>query len=291
MVLNLKERFTMCQHKKITVCLALIHNNNTQRNASIKPCLEELRIKLSHRFFVRTLTISMQPEIRSHGKSIALLRDAISQALDREWCRYRLFRPQHLPLQALHFLVNSFKKLRSDSNWMRNSFVETVVTDKHIRAWASFLETDGDFLICFEDDAIFNDNSLQKVNELLYTLSKKCLDSCSVYVDMAGGCTLEELKIDALQIDKDDSYRFYNKPVTNTACTYLMSRSLVTAFYEIITRRPWLRLIGVDWMINKLFILLAKDGVPCFCMHADPSIFKHGTKTGEYVSWQVNVSN
>jgi hypothetical protein len=43
-------------------------------------------------------------------------------------------------------------------------------------------------------------------------------------------------------------------------------------------------------MMNKLFILMASDGVEVDCMH-DPTVFKHGTTTGEYVSWQANVPN
>ena len=158
-----------------------------------------------------------------------------------------------------------------------------VLTDKHIRAWAAFLETGGDFLICFEDDAMFKDDSNQRVADLLDTLSRKNCDT-PIYVDLAGGCELDELKIGNLETGRDASFRFYSKPVTNTACAYLMSRSLVTSFYEIVTRRPWLRLIGADWMINKLLMLMESDGVTCDCMHAEPTIFKHGSATGEYQS-------
>ena len=88
-----------------------------------------------------------------------------------------------------------------------------------------------------------------------------------------------------LETSKDESYRYYKNPVTNTACAHLMSRELVTAFCKTLTRRPWLRLVGVDWMINSIFILGEEQVSDCICLHVDPTIFKHGTTTGEYVSW------
>jgi GR25 family glycosyltransferase involved in LPS biosynthesis len=159
------------------------------------------------------------------------------------------------------------------------------VTDKHIRAWSAFLESDADYLLCCEDDVIFKEDSVQRVNDLLEMLIRRQGDA-PIYIDLAGGCRFDEIKIDALEVGRDASFRFYSKPVTNTACAYLMSRSLVVAFHEILTRKPWLRLIGVDWMMNKLFMLMENDGVACACMHADPTIFKHGTTTGDYVAWE-----
>lgn len=159
-----------------------------------------------------------------------------------------------------------------------------MVTDKHIRAWAAFLDAGGDFLICFEDDAVFKEDSIQRVADLLGTLAHKDPSSL-VYVDLAGGCRLEELRIDKLESRRDASFRYYCKPVTNTACAYLLSRPLVAHFHDTLTRRPWLRLIGVDWMMNKLLMLIEKGGIQCHCMHADPTIFKHGSTTGEYAPW------
>jgi hypothetical protein len=89
------------------------------------------------------------------------------------------------------------------------------------------------------------DDSNQRVADLLDTLSRRNLDS-PVYVDLAGGCRLKELWIGKLEAGQDAYFRHYSRPVTNTACAYLMSRQLVTIFHEILTRRPWLRLIGTD---------------------------------------------
>jgi hypothetical protein len=34
---------------------------------------------------------------------------------------------------------------------------------------------------------------------------------------------------------------------------------------------------------------MANKKVECLFMHADPTILKHGTTTGDYVSWQAKV--
>jgi GR25 family glycosyltransferase involved in LPS biosynthesis len=183
--------------------------------------------------------------------------------------------------------MSSVKKYsRGAQSWKRNSAVEMVVTDKHLRAWATFLDTSGDCLICFEDDAVFKSDSIDRLMALLDELLPSRLGS-PMYVDLAGGCSLEALQIHNLEVSWDGSFRHYSKPVTNTACVYLLSRPLVTTFCGIIARRPWLRVIGIDWLMNTLLMQMANDGVKCACLHADPAIFKHGTTTGEYVSWQA----
>jgi hypothetical protein len=272
-------------NRELSVFMVLIHNNNTERNAYIRPRLVELQTRLSVRVEAELLEVAHQPQIKPQGLPMAILRDVIYQALDRDWLRYR-HQPSFLPRHIASYLRSSLKPGRYSrgGGWRRSSAIEMMVTDKHIRAWTTFLETGADFLICFEDDAVFKDDSIQRVADLLATLAHNYPGE-PVYVDLAGGFRLEELRIDKLESRRDASFRYYSKPVTNTACTYLMSRPLVAHFHDTLTRRPWLRLISVDWMMNKLFMLIEKGGIQCHCMHADPTIFKHGSTTGEYACW------
>jgi hypothetical protein len=281
------------KQKRASVCLILIHNNVAQRYNYIRPALEQLSDELSQNYTTSIIEVSVQPEIKPHSTLMTLQRDAMYMCLGREWSQYRLLKIRPLLMDVLIFLKNSYEKYVSRkgrsvlAGWKRNSFIETVVTDKHIRAWSAFLESDADFMICFEDDAVFKDDSTQRLNELLDNLARR-LPDILIYVDLAGGCERDMLKIDNLETGRDASFMFYRKPVTNTACSYLMSRPLVTIFIEMIVRRPWLRLIGIDWMMNKLFILAANDGIECSCMHASPTIFKHGSFTGEYKTWNLD---
>lgn len=271
-----------------STALGLIHNNNESRNTYIRPSLEKL-LEECPRIFTTKIEVSFQPEIKPHGTFMAFLRDVMYTKLFFEWHKYRLLNPTLLPLYVLGFCKNFVIKYLINCNgtgtkWKKSSAIEVTVTDKHIRAWASFLETEGEFLICFEDDAVFMEDSVQRIINLIDMLSSKNKKR-PIYIDLAGGCTLDELKIDNLEVNRDNNFRYYTKPVTNTACVYLMNRSLVVHFYDILARKPWLRLIGVDWMMNKLFMIMTGMGLECICIHASPTIFRHGSTTGEYAPW------
>jgi hypothetical protein len=277
------------QQKRASVCMVLIHNKDSQRLNYIRPALEQLSNDLSKNYKTIIVEPSFRPEIVPHSTFFTLQRDAMYLRLEREWCQYRLLKEQPLLLEILSFLKKSFDKYVSSNGRSvlvgrrRNSFREMVLTENHIHGWSTFLAMGADFMICFEDDAVFKDDSSQRVISLLDNLSQKSQDAL-IYVDLAGGCDHDALKIDNLETGEDASFRFYIKPVTNTACSYLINRSLATFFIERVFKKPKLRQIGADWLMNKLFILAAHDGIKCTCMHASPTIFKHGSVTGEYAS-------
>jgi hypothetical protein len=280
---------------RFSVCLALIHNDNVLRNAYIRPQLEKLLGGMEPHIMASKIEASFQPEIRPHSTAMAFMRDVMYRKLDREWHRYRLLQPRALLRDVAGFLKSSFIKYivegdETGEQWKKSSAIEVMVTEKHVRAWGKFLDTDADFLICFEDDAVFKEDSVQKINNLLNKLAEN-YPGMPCYIDLGGGCRLSDLAIGRLEENQDESYRYYSRPVTNTACAYLMSRQLVVNLHAILTRRLWLRLIGIDWMMNSLFILMANKGVECVCMHAAPAIVKHGTTTGEYVSWQAKAQH
>ena len=257
------------------VCLALIHNHDVLRNAYIQVRLVELHDYLSSRFEVTSLEVAYQPAINPHSMPMAFFRHMLYQVLEFSWRRYRL----------IPALKGRTYTLRSRRGWRRSSAIEMAVTDKHIRAWTLFLESGADFLVCFEDDAVFrNSNGQQLVNLLDKLIQEKSAQA--IFVDLAGGCALDVLEIDKLQIRQDSTFRYYCKPVTNTACVYLLSRPLAITFCDILSRNLWLRLIGVDWIMNVLFILMEKAGIKCDCMHADETIFCHGSVTGLYKPWE-----
>ena len=105
----------------------------------------------------------------------------------------------------------------------------------------------------FEDDAVFNEGSFQKIKLSLENAAKVPKDSY-LYIDLAGGCSISDLKISHLALERKDGITTYRKPVTNTACAYILNRTIVEEFKRILIRHPIYRLIGIDWMMNKLLI-------------------------------------
>lgn len=146
------------------ICLALIHNNNQERNIYIKQKLVGLSMSLRERFDVTSFEVAYQPEVVPYSSSMTFLRNIVYQVLDYRWRQYRCHKSASLILPI-------YRALRS------------------------------------------------------------------------------------------------------------------TLIYKTLTRRPWLRIIGVDWMMNTLLMRLGKNGIGCDCMHADPTFFKHGSATGEYRPW------
>jgi len=275
--------------RALRLCIALIHNNNAQRNALIRPNIAKLCAELSPLCVFETLEVSFQTPIQPHGILLALRRDIHYRLLQHKWRQYRQVRSS-----ALREFLDSIKPLakkylsrdpKSLDRWRSSSAIEITVTDKHIRAWDRFLELDCDFLICVEDDAVFKPDSIEQFAAVIQEISA-LEPRGNLYVDLAGGCSLPDLHIAHLVQRKRGFFTFYKKAVTNTACAYLLSRPLVASFKSTLVRSPATRLISIDWMINKLLMELYRTGDSCVCFHADPTVFKHGSTTGDFQAWE-----
>lgn len=273
------------------VAVGIVHNQNATRNDYLFPHIEALMASLTQHRAVISMEAWAQPEVYSHGVGMALLRDFLYFKLDREWSRYRLLPVKSSIRAARVFFKNAIKKYvppgEQATRWMRNSHIETIVTDKHIRLWQQFLDTDMRYLVVFEDDAVFKDDSIQRFCALHQQLMLMQPD-LPIYVDLGGGCALDQLAISKLESGHEAGFRYYRKPTTNTACAYMLNRATVKLFTQHLVRRPWLRLIGIDWMMNKLFMLSNLEDNQVHCAHADPSVFQHGSTTGHYTTWQAH---
>ena len=155
------------------ICIALIHNRNTERNTKIIPELEELQsLLIGLQFDVKLVEVAYQSEIRPHCQSMAVLRDVIYQVTALNWQRYCGVKPSLFRHIAI-LLRKTFQigRYAECGNWRRSSAIEMSVADKHIRAWSSFLDGNHDFLICFEDDAVFRNDSKDRLADLLKKLN------------------------------------------------------------------------------------------------------------------------
>jgi len=159
-----------------------------------------------------------------------------------------------------------------------------AVSNKHINSFFYALENKADYLLVFEDDAIFKNNSTEKIFNLISNFDNNDIDP--IYIDLAGGCNIDQLKISKLNYKKDSDFRYYRKPVTNTACCYLINQAQLKLFGYYITINPMSRYLGIDWMMNKLFVYQYKDCIMAKCLHSDPTFVEHGSATGEYKPWE-----
>jgi hypothetical protein len=265
--------------------VTLIHNNQVSRNSYVVPLLDALSRDLGAHF----TKIGWQPPRQVHSYRLSLMREISYFFLELRWARYRrLGRIAELRV-VWSFLVHRFPKFmgmrKSLAAWRRRSFIETSVTAKHILAWQSFLESESQFLICCEDDIIFRPDSGARLRELIETGLPDRGDAL-FYADLAGGLDAPTLLIHRLVDTTSGDRILYQQPTTNTACCYLLSRSLAENFMNQISLKPSLRLVGIDWMMNAMFMRQRAQRIDCQCVHFSPTLFGHGTFTGEYVSWQ-----
>lgn len=271
---------------KKRIGIGIIHNNNTARNKKLFSNVELLKQKLERDYEVQLAYVSFQPTIREHSLFRKIYRDFMYWKINREWLSYRLLKKRNLLLDFLFFLKNIILRTFKQRNNCKASFIETVVTDKHIRAWNVLLEKN-DYFIFFEDDAVFFDDSNSRLLSLLNYISKIDKESY-VYVDLAGGCSLDDLQVYNLEQKRNNKYIYYNKPVTNTACSYLINKQMMYHFFECCIASPTYRQIGIDWMINKMLIDLDRKSIRnnSICLHANPTIFKHGSASGLFKPWE-----
>lgn len=273
--------FMIKNNSSIKLCIALIHNENKYRNSYIRPRLNTLKKELSNDFETEIFEISKEPEVIPNGTFITLLTKFYYWKISREWIRYRELSPRIIFLDVvalIRLLILTFIHRKRENTRCVN---DLFVTDKHVRAWNNFLEKEADFLICFEDDAVFHKDSISKLKTFLREIKKN--KNKPIYLDFAGGCDFKTLGVDKLEFKRDKYHRYYRKPVTNTVCSYMLSRPSAQIISLSLLKHPWLRLIAPDWLLNKIFILtLIKYTYICY--HAYPTIFNHGSITGDYPS-------
>lgn len=265
----------------IRLLFVLIHNQDKGRYEKIRPNLDLLKENLAPKFIVEIIEIVKQPQAIPHPLILTLLRKSIYWKLNREWEKYKGFNTRNIFFDFGILLARLMAVLKNRKRENQRGVIETFLVDKHIKAWNYFLENNHDFLVVFEDDVIFKKDSIHKFRKTLNKLIKNI--NKLIYVDLAGGNGPEINRVDKLQIKADTLGKYYKKPVTNTACCYLINQSTVEIFSMYLLKNPWLRFVGGDWLMNKIFIM-TESRYKYFCLHTDPAIFNHGSVNGVFES-------
>lgn len=197
-----------------SVYVALVHNNNQVRSNYVRTKIDLMVNNIGPDYQVKKIEVSYQPEIVPHGFGMAIMREFIYQFLGCKWRKYCLLKSRKLR-NRISFLRSLFVKYILNYNcvanrWRRSSAIEMMVTDKHIRTWSQFLDSGADYLIVFEDDVVFKNDSNLRISKLLDNLKRNYLKK-PCYVDLGGGFSLADLKVANLEKYYDDNFRHYQK--------------------------------------------------------------------------------
>lgn len=198
---------------KNSVSIALIHNNNATRNRYLKPKLADLVSALNADLPTEVILreIFYQADLVKMERGVAIRRDLLLSRLGANWDRYlgRGVRATFLkPQRAFLGDLARGRYTSSDDSWLMRADIELALTEKHVRAWSGFLDSDAELLFCFEDDAIFKEDSISRLCRLIPALNEHD-GKYPLYVDLAGGCSLSELGVDTLQFKNEFGFRHY----------------------------------------------------------------------------------
>ncbi len=260
------------------VVIAVIHNRDQRRLAHILPASRAL----AERTGAVLLEVFEQPAVRPHGFLFVLYRRAMRWKVGRAWDRYRGVARPPLVRQAMDYVIQTLGRM--DVRSRRASAVEIEVAAKHVRAWRSLIEGGGDYLAVLEDDAVFLPDTADRFCALVDGLADRDAGRL-LYIDLAGGFDLDSLGITGLIDDRRDGFLYFRRPVTNTACGYLIDRQTARRFCEALSAHPRLRCLAIDWIINAIMLTAVREGSTFDCRHCDPPLFDHGSMTGSYESW------
>ena len=182
------------------------------------------------------------------------------------------------------FLRTIFQNKQDLINELSHIRLEQIVARKHIRAWGNFLNSKKEIIIVFEDDVICNKDSEERLKILFHEIKYYNFDY--LFVDLAGGYEYKKI-IPKNKIKKiEDEKIFIQGLFTNTACGYLMNRSLVEKLYKEYKSFNSNKILPIDHLINKLN-LKSNNGKLTLCVHFKKPIFTHGSFTGNIKSWQI----
>ncbi|NDD66224.1 hypothetical protein EBZ35_00975 [bacterium] len=271
-----------------SILIALIHCHNQERLRSIRPHLAHLASCWSDQYTVQQIDISHQPPTPSQliwpTFWECIKRDVLHTSTQQKWSRYiecptRSFLQ---PVKWAYYAMNyAIQKEKGRAAYRKKHFLELMISDKHVRAWDAFLDSNHDLLMVLEDDAIFDSQSIERLSVACYT-AMATTPSNGVYVDLAGGYPLEQLHVNALITAQQHNMTTFSKPISNTACGYLMNQALAQDFKNTLCYNPSSRSLCADWLINDC-MMAAHRRLPITCFHMTPSALQHGSISGHYV--------
>lgn len=275
---------------RMELSIAVVHNHdesrlsNVRRTAAlISSTLKELGVPVnSVREFADQPTPRKQRFARGVRRSI---RDTF---LMWRWAAY-LMRPESvhsLCVQSIAAAKREWSYWRQHQEPPSHHAIEPLVTAKHVAAWRWAVSSGADWMLLLEDDVQWD--AIRSQPALAELVATHLTEGCS-YVDLAGGFPLEALGVEALLESKGAGWAIFLRPVTNCAAAYLVSKPLLSLFISIVDTRPGLLDIGIDFLLNELF--MESRHLSIRCSHAHPPALVHGSAAGMFNSWDDRQRN
>ena len=270
------------------VSFYIVHNNSKDRIA-LRNRLKKLANKLNINFFEihkqrKNLKIKFSFKYKFTILRIYFLRIFYNLLHKKEFSFnfFCLILSGFLNLNK--YIINIiFKNGNEINNIYKHILIESLVTEKHIKAWKHFLKSKKEIMIVFEDDAICKDDTEERLKDLF--TKTKSFNFNNIFIDLAGGLNLENIIPSRSIKISNDEFLLLKGIYTNTACSYLVSRNLIKLFYSEYQKTKSNKYFPIDHLLNKLGLKIKKN-FAISSIHFKNPLFTHGSFKGNIKSWQ-----
>lgn len=222
------------------VMLGVIHNNEIDR-------LEYLRPKVDYLLKNRLIDFTYA-EISEQNKITYSLPIMVKHILANLKLKKDMKELYVLLLSLIRNITNKTQFISTLNVTKSRLIAETQLALKHKQTYEKFFESNCEFLLVLESDAIFFDSSLF-IPELISGIS---LMQSNCILVLGGTYSLQELKLNSRNNFKYKDYMIHEIPGihTNTTVAFLIDRQIAKILIE-----NWPKTIysgPVDWLIKRI---------------------------------------
>lgn len=273
------------------VAVLVVHNNESDRLAYLRPKLDSLSIEMGARGWAMELhLVGPDSDLIVANRAAPSLANRVKRAYETA-LMFGAFsandpRVRSTIESARVFLRQLWEHL---FHYGRSILIEQEVLYAHAYCWRESLRR-REPVIVLESDAIFHEHSATGLVAILEHLAS--VGHGHYYVDLAGGCDRREILnswcfeaaygCESRPLSLDPPIEMLSLPrlTGNTVGGYVIGPELASELLDFVERaRP---MLPPDWAMN-LFCVMRRPRAP-LCIHTTPTIFSQGSSIGAYRS-------
>jgi hypothetical protein len=162
----------------------------------------------------------------------------------------------------------------------RELSVKRSISGKHLHLFETALNSDADFLMVLEDDAVLDERGAQDFGALIPSTVKHLGANKRWYLNL-GGESGEQLIAPLVPFAESALPGFVRliPAQVDTVCAFIVSRAAIEEIWRTVLFRPEIRASPPDHLMNYV---MENQGIDC--LHASPALFIHGS-TSTLGSW------
>ena len=271
------------------ICIYLIHNNSPDRidlRNKLKNLSNNLNIKLIEIYKQdNNFKINLSLRNKLLILKIYFLRFSFDFKHKKNFSlKFYYFLLKRLIKLAKSIFCIIFSVSNKNENTLKKFKIESLVMQKHIKAWEHFLKSNKKIMIIFEDDAICKKDAERRLIDVLGSL--KNIDFENIYIDLAGGLNLYDVIPKSKIQQTQNDFTLVKGIYTNTACSYLIHQNLTRLLFKEYQKTKMNEFFPIDHLINKLAMNINRSQ-NIFSIHFHKPLFTHGSFKGNIKSWQI----